>query len=882
MSPDPNFDLIAAPEATPAPALVQLTLAAAPRQVEPAGVVTYTVVITNTLADRALSGLVVSDTLPLELAYWPAGEGEFSYLEAERRLEWAIGQLAAGATLTGTFQAQALAEVSGQVITNTAASGRSEAGAHAGPARPGLWRPHGHEQRPAWVRTVRRRRRPHRRMPPPTATPTAEAPPCLGFECTPTPTATPSLCQDDEGCTPTPTATWTPTATPGPDEVWLTPGEGGVLLSADGRVQVEARPGAVSAPTLLRYTPQPLVGETPAWLTMHFGLEAQDEQGAAVTAFESLVSLTYRFPPSVALTETIRLYRWEDAAETWQALDSQMDVAGRQLTAWLDGPGLFGLGAPASLSYGAQHLPTVHGFVTDEWSGNSSLGYPLALPPGPGGLGLNLSLGYSSEGVNSIRQGASSYDITPTASPTATPGNTPTPTATAQHVNQDEHNAKTFSRQAGFVGWGWSLNGLGQVTMSLAQDGTPAKAFLGYAGGGFELKQTTDGWQTEPQSFVRIAHAGNLDSGNKWEVWSPDGVKYTFGGVTGSNATWANGSAWIIKSSCGKSAREMHLTEVLDTHGNHIEITYETEPGSVTGCTDEYVPAIRPTVIRYFAINEPLATVRIELGYQSRDDVHVEGWDSPNLELFFSTYRLQTITVLVRSSTSAFATVRSYVLTQDYDWFDSNYHDNKAIMRLTSITEQGRDGGALPAWTFGYRIGAVGTQGTWKNHTLLETANNGQGGGVTYSYENHNNIGIGLCGENTSRYSVSQMLVEDGLGTATHNKVETLMPPATIFLGQRQRHAPACHDNFEFGGYGFVRKAVKDGADAAPGGGEQLSPMRHDLAAVACGSGNELGSRKGKVYQQVTKSSAGTTLAQVGTLWNSVTTKVPTGCAAKS
>ncbi|MBK9232197.1 MAG: DUF11 domain-containing protein [Anaerolineae bacterium] len=111
---------------------MQLTLAAAPRQVEPAGVVTYTVVITNTLADRGLSGLVVSDTLPLELAYWPAGEGEFSYLEVERRLEWAIGQLAAGATLTGTFQAQALAEVSGQVITNTAAIVSEEVGTGGG------------------------------------------------------------------------------------------------------------------------------------------------------------------------------------------------------------------------------------------------------------------------------------------------------------------------------------------------------------------------------------------------------------------------------------------------------------------------------------------------------------------------------------------------------------------------------------------------------------------------------------------------------------------------------------------------------------------------------------------------------------------------------
>ncbi|MBK9231824.1 MAG: DUF11 domain-containing protein [Anaerolineae bacterium] len=50
---------------------MQLTLAAAPVLVEPSGVVTYTVVISNTLADRTLTELVVSDTLPLELTYWP-------------------------------------------------------------------------------------------------------------------------------------------------------------------------------------------------------------------------------------------------------------------------------------------------------------------------------------------------------------------------------------------------------------------------------------------------------------------------------------------------------------------------------------------------------------------------------------------------------------------------------------------------------------------------------------------------------------------------------------------------------------------------------------------------------------------------------------------
>ncbi|MGB4977160.1 MAG: hypothetical protein WBR35_10510, partial [Anaerolineae bacterium] len=577
--------------------------------------------------------------------------------------------------------------------------------------------------------------------------------------------------------------------------------------------------------------PQPRVEETPAWLTMHFDLEAQDEQGAAVTAFESLVSLTYRFAPGIALTETIRLYRWEGAAEAWQALDSQMDVTDRQLTVRLDGPGLFGLGVPASLSYGAQHLPTVHGFVTDEWSGNSSLGYPLALPPGPGGLGLNLSLGYASEGVNSIRQGLQSLD---------------------------GEKAVTFNRQASFVGWGWSLNGLGQVTMALAQDGTPARAFLGYAGGGFELKQTTSGWQTEPQSFVRIAHVGNIDGGSKWEVWSPDGVKYTFGGVTGSNATWANGSAWIIKSSCGKSAREMHLTEVLDTHGNRIEITYETEPRSVTGCTDEYVSAIRPTVIRYFAFGEPLATVRIEFGYSGRGDIgvpgNVGGTRNQDIEALWSDYRLTGITVLVRSSTSAFATVRSYGLAQDYDWFNAT--DKQGIMRLTSITEQGKNGGALPAWTFGYRIGAVGTPSDWKNHTLLETVNNGQGGSVIYSYANVPYIWMQGCGGNTSRYRVSQMEVSDGMGGVQRTVYDHQNPWAWMT-------GTGC-DNFEFGGYSFVRSQVQDGTGAVYRVMENSYHQRN---------GNALDPRKGKVYQQVTKSSAGATQAQVGTVWNSVTTK---------
>ncbi|MGB3218206.1 MAG: hypothetical protein WBD79_12490, partial [Anaerolineae bacterium] len=651
-------------------------------------------------------------------------------------------------------------------------------------------------------------------------------------------------CQDDEGCTPTPTATWTPT--PGPDEVWLTPGEGGVLLSADGRVQVEARPGAVSQRTLLRYLPQPQVEETPAWLAMHFGLAAQDEQGAAVTAFESLVSLTYRFAPGVALTETIRLYRWDDAAETWQALDSEMDVVGRQLMARLDGPGLFGLGAPASLlSYGAQHLPTVHGFVTDEWSGNSSLGYPLALPPGPGGLGLNLSLGYASEGVNSIRQGPSTYTVT-------LPG--PTPTAT-QVVNGDAERAITFTHQASFVGWGWSLNGLGQITRDLKSD----KLYLGYAGGGFELKyDATNGWQTEPQSFLRIEPTSTT---NRWLVWAPDGTRYTFGADN-----WGNGTAYIRNSgSCDQQMREAHLTEVRDTHGNRVMVTYvaEEDTAMCDGSLQSYVRAIRPTRIEYVASGQSLASVRIELGYQSRDDVHIEGWDSPYVEVFFSSYRLETITVLVRSSTSAFATVRSYVLVQDYDWFDQN--DNKGIMRLTSITEKGKNGGALPAWTFGYRVGVAGTQDTWKNHTLLETVNNGQGGSVTYSYANVPYIWMEGCGRNTNRYRVSQMEVSDGMGGVQRTVYDHQNPWAWSGPnGSPPGTAPDCPD-FEFGGYNFVRSQVQDGA------GTLYRVMENSYHQR---DGNALDPRKGKLSLSISKSQVGSgELARSATTWATAVVK---------
>ena len=165
---------LASETAPTTPRAVRLALRVTPVSMEPAGIVTFTVVVANTLTDRALNGLVVSDTLPSSLAYWPGNETEFSYLETDQRLAWSIERLEAGATVTGTFQAQVMAF--GGVITNMV-SVRGEATDVLAQAMVTLIV----AQPPCLGSDCT-----------PTATLTVGAPPCLGVDCTPTPTITPT------------------------------------------------------------------------------------------------------------------------------------------------------------------------------------------------------------------------------------------------------------------------------------------------------------------------------------------------------------------------------------------------------------------------------------------------------------------------------------------------------------------------------------------------------------------------------------------------------------------------------------------------------------------------------------------------------------------
>ncbi|MDH7486112.1 MAG: hypothetical protein QHJ81_07515 [Anaerolineae bacterium] len=177
---------------------------------------------------------------------------------------------------------------------------------------------------------------------------------------------------------------------PAADGAWITPA-GGVLWRRGGRVAVVFPPGAVSEPVQVE------MAEAPAGIRLRpelfdaFQLTARDQAARPAAPFALPVRILLNL---AGYDEALRtrqgspaLYRLNEGSGEWELLSGQVDWGRGLVTVEVERFSLFGAGTSSTLSYGAQHLPTVHGFVTDAWSGNSSIHYPLTLPPGPGGWG---------------------------------------------------------------------------------------------------------------------------------------------------------------------------------------------------------------------------------------------------------------------------------------------------------------------------------------------------------------------------------------------------------------------------------------------------------------------------------------------------------------
>jgi RHS repeat-associated protein/uncharacterized repeat protein (TIGR01451 family) len=97
---------------------LNLNLTSDPPWAAPGEVVTFTVTAANPMR-AALPGLVLTDTLPAGLVYVAKSAVGFAYAAKDKQLTWPAGDLAAGAVITGSFQARVQGLAIGETITNT-------------------------------------------------------------------------------------------------------------------------------------------------------------------------------------------------------------------------------------------------------------------------------------------------------------------------------------------------------------------------------------------------------------------------------------------------------------------------------------------------------------------------------------------------------------------------------------------------------------------------------------------------------------------------------------------------------------------------------------------------------------------------------------------
>jgi hypothetical protein len=149
------------------------------------------------------------------------------------------------------------------------------------------------------------------------------------------------------------------------------------------------------------------------------------------------------------------------------------------------------------------------------------------------------------------------------------------------------HIALTYNSQQsnGYVGVGWSVSGLSSIyrcNLTFAQDSAAAPVALavsdGYCMDGQRLRLTggtygtaSSTYQTEIANFVNVEAYGTSGSGPAyWVATAKNGWKYTYGGGgTTSNAA-------VPASSSNTTVVSWQLSEVTDTYGNSMTITYST------------------------------------------------------------------------------------------------------------------------------------------------------------------------------------------------------------------------------------------------------------------------------------------------------------------
>jgi len=586
----------------------------------------------------------------------------------------------------------------------------------------------------------------------PTATETATASPTATGAASPQPTAT-------ETTTLEPTASATPTLTPTlvisatptltetlPDGI-VTPGEGGELHSADGRVHVIFPAGAVTQTVRVEHLPLQIEQADRPGLAIKFELNAHttDRAARAVHHFQKPLELRVDFKGLIVLS-ALRYWQYpclaylDEQTGKWVALPTQRE--GDELVTHMDH--LTTIGAATGDIVNSGWLLTFTDAQVSTFSGAFTYDYPIDIPEGRGGLTPDLSLSYNSRRIDGLLTWA----------------------------------------QADWVGLGWTLDTMEIVRKVRPDWDTSSRCpawwseyfyyenefTLLYKGVSYKLKPATSNpygrYYTEDEQFLYIERRNGLagngadnQTSEYWIVRLRDGTEYRLGYLGESEQTvatyyysWAgsppSSAADYAGDTPNRVAFRWRVDQIQDTRGNRIEFSYH-ETAEWENCGGYRERSSYLTEIRYNPLGDGNWGTRITFlrAPRSSDGVgdNLTPTDCWSCRPFYQDDFLQKIRV-ENYVNGQYQVLREYCLTYNADPANTSH-----VRLLHSITEYGLggmagDGGhvySLPATSFSYtpknNKGTNGGNGTEYErssfkYSRLSGIDNGYGGVISASY----------------------------------------------------------------------------------------------------------------------------------------------------
>ena len=462
----------------------------------------------------------------------------------------------------------------------------------------------------------------------------------------------------------------------------------------------------------------------------------------------------------------LTLMAYDETTKTWKSVETTLDLQNRRVGARV------AVGGNSKLTDGSSpseaFLPSLQGWQTSLYTGAATSSYPIDVPAGPGGIKPDIALSYNSS-------------------------------------SSDGKGGQRILSQAGWVGRDWSLE-MGSVSANKVADGRTyySLTFNGMAfdvtrgaalvGSPVEANLSHWTWTPVNETFAKVtafelgdstASRGGSRYGTPlkrygWRVWSKDGTKYEF-----VEDAWWGWDTCEIDGAASMETYQWSLSSITDVNNNVITYNYSRDSqqrstcNGIVGMVDREV---WPTSVTWGANSGTGAIDRYKVDFNSSARTNDLDFDWAGNQLGDSngaprkTRQLDTINVSSKPN-SAWELIRQYSLGYDYSTYADttvNIDSDSERLTLKSIQRVGKSGSttlpidpntaiALPATTFTYGTSPGTTQyypdGAWNRLTQV---NNGQGGTITFAYEN---IGQSINKTLYANYRrVSSKTLNDGRG----------------------------------------------------------------------------------------------------------------------